>query len=160
MNTAGPLEDLEMVKAEIGIGDGLSGSKPKALVVDEKSLSDVTEDNASLPTEEELQTLRRVSGPILWTAYTVAFVELCERFSYYGTTVVFVNFIQKPLPLGSSTGAGFEGQSGALGMGQRASTGLTTCESCEATAALRTALTSDSQHLLGIYNALAWCLFG
>jgi POT family proton-dependent oligopeptide transporter len=23
-----------------------------------------------------------------WTAYTVAFVELCERFSYYGTTAV------------------------------------------------------------------------
>lgn len=39
-----------------------------------------------------------------------------------------VNFIQQPLPDGSSTGAGHSGQSGALGMGQRASTGLTTCE--------------------------------
>lgn len=37
-----------------------------------------------------------------------------------------VNFIQQPLPDGSSTGAGHSGQSGALGMGQRASTGLTT----------------------------------
>lgn len=37
-----------------------------------------------------------------------------------------MNFIQRPLPEGSPTGAGFEGQSGALGMGQRASTGLTT----------------------------------
>lgn len=77
-------------------------------------------------TEEELHTLRRVSGKIPWPAFTVAFVELCERFSYYGTTVVFVNFIQQPLPEGSATGAGFEGQSGALGMGQRASTGLVT----------------------------------
>ncbi|KIW15809.1 hypothetical protein PV08_05859 [Exophiala spinifera] len=77
-------------------------------------------------TEEDLKTLRRVSGKIPWTAFTVAFVELCERFSYYGTTVVFVNFIQQPLPEGSSTGAGFSGQSGALGMGQRASTGLKT----------------------------------
>ncbi|KAK5230443.1 hypothetical protein LTR47_007585 [Exophiala xenobiotica] len=75
-------------------------------------------------TEEDLRTLRRVSGKIPWTAFTVAFVELCERFSYYGTTVVFVNFIQQPLPEGSSTGAGHSGQSGALGMGQRASTGL------------------------------------
>lgn len=39
-------------------------------------------------TEEELHTLRRVSGQIPWPAFTVAFVELCERFSYYGTTVV------------------------------------------------------------------------
>lgn len=39
---------------------------------------------------------------------------------------IVVNFIQQPLPEGSSTGAGFDGQSGALGMGQRASTGLTT----------------------------------
>lgn len=77
-------------------------------------------------TSEDLHTLRRVSGKITWIAFTIAFVELCERFSYYGTTVVFVNFIQQPLPEGSSTGAGFDGQSGALGMGQRASTGLNT----------------------------------
>ena len=41
--------------------------------------------------------------------------------------VAVVNFIQQDLPPGSRTGAGFSGQSGALGMGQRASTGLTTC---------------------------------
>lgn len=44
-----------------------------------------------LPTEDELEgenALRRVSAPIPWTVYTVAFVELCERFSYYGTQVV------------------------------------------------------------------------
>ncbi|KAJ9239149.1 hypothetical protein DTO169E5_4439 [Paecilomyces variotii] len=82
-------------------------------------------DGRVAPTEEEKQTLRRVADRVPWTAYTVAFVELCERFSYYGTTAVFVNFIQQPLPAGSRTGAGFEGQSGALGMGQRASTGLT-----------------------------------
>lgn len=33
------------------------------------------------PTEEEMQTLRRVSGPIVWSAYTIAFCELAERFS-------------------------------------------------------------------------------
>lgn len=58
----------------------------------------------------------------------IAIVELAERFSYYGTTVVFVNFIQQPLPPGSRTGAPLdsEGQAGALGLGQRASTGITT----------------------------------
>lgn len=40
------------------------------------------------PTEEELATLPRVSGKIPWIAYTVAFVELCERFGYYGCSVV------------------------------------------------------------------------
>ena len=40
------------------------------------------------PTEQELNTLRRVSGKVRWTAYTIAFVELCERFSYHGTTAV------------------------------------------------------------------------
>jgi proton-dependent oligopeptide transporter, POT family len=36
------------------------------------------------------------------------------------------NFISEPLPDGSTTGAGgADGQSGALGLGQRAATGLT-----------------------------------
>ncbi|RMZ90734.1 hypothetical protein DV736_g2033, partial [Chaetothyriales sp. CBS 134916] len=95
----------------------------KKPVLNIDTASDITDVE---PSEEELETLRRVSGKIPWQAFTVAFVELCERFSYYGTTVVYVNFIQQPLPEGSSTGAGFSGQSGALGMGQRASTGLTT----------------------------------
>ena len=82
------------------------------------------------PTEEEWATLPRVAGAIPWTAWTVAFVEFAERFSYYGTSAVFVNFIQKKLPKGSTTGAGFlkKPGSGALGKGQRASTGMTTCK--------------------------------
>ena len=40
------------------------------------------------PTAEELLTLRRVSGKIPWTAFTIAFVELCERFGYYGCQVL------------------------------------------------------------------------
>lgn len=51
-----------------------------------RSSADFDEDDEV--TEEELHTLRRVSGKIPWPAFTVAFVELCERFSYYGTTVV------------------------------------------------------------------------
>ncbi|KAI0381485.1 POT family protein [Hypomontagnella monticulosa] len=77
------------------------------------------------PTEDELKTLRRVKGRINWIIYTIAFIELCERFAYYGTTAVFVNFISQPLPPGSTTGAGgTDGQAGALGQGQQASTGL------------------------------------
>ena len=119
MNAANDLETMEAVVA----------IDPKtAAVMKQTSETSFTTDvnDYERPTGEEMRTLRRVSGPIPWTGYTIAFIELCERFSYYGTTAVFVNFIQQPLPEGSITGAGFEGQSGALDMGQRASTGLTT----------------------------------
>ncbi|KDR79530.1 hypothetical protein GALMADRAFT_243632 [Galerina marginata CBS 339.88] len=84
-------------------------------------------DGLTFPTDDERATLRRVADNIPWSAYLIAIVELAERFSFYGSSVVFTNFIQKPLPPGSHTGAGgLNGQSGALNMGQRASTGLTT----------------------------------
>ncbi|KAI0321429.1 peptide transporter PTR2A [Amylostereum chailletii] len=71
--------------------------------------------------------------PVLLVAYSltwfavIAFVEMAERFSYYGSTAVWTNFIQQPLPANSRTGAGgAHGQSGALGKGQQTSFGLTT----------------------------------
>lgn len=82
------------------------------------------------PTAEELVTLRRVSGKIPWTAFTIAFVELCERFGYYGCQVLYTNFIQQPLPVVDgilqTTGRDptADGQPGALDMGQRASFGI------------------------------------
>ena len=82
-------------------------------------------DGLEFPTEEEKLVLRRVPDTIPWNAYrefptesqdpssvaltvcvslpVIAFVELCERFSYYGTTVVFVSAIRpdpsRTLPL-------------------------------------------------------------
>jgi hypothetical protein len=67
------------------------GYEPKIAVPTKESIGSAPStqnDEFEIPTEEELATLRRVSGQIPWTAYTVAFVELCERFSYYGTTAV------------------------------------------------------------------------
>lgn len=55
------------------------------------------DDDSTLPTQEEISTLPRVSDKIPWRVYTVAFVELCERFSYYGTQILFQNFVQRPL---------------------------------------------------------------
>ncbi|KAK4574448.1 hypothetical protein LTR86_001289 [Recurvomyces mirabilis] len=79
-----------------------------------------------IPTEEDLATLRRVPAKLPWIAFTVAFVELAERFAYYGTTAVMVNYIQRPMPVGSVTGNDprSNGRPGALGFGQKASTGL------------------------------------
>jgi proton-dependent oligopeptide transporter, POT family len=106
------------VEKELGRGSVDAGRRTSIIDNDEE------EDDAHI-SEDDLQNLRRVSGKIPWQAYTIAFCELCERFSYYGSTVVYVNFIQQPLPEGSTTGSDSE-QPGALGMGQRASTGLTT----------------------------------
>jgi POT family proton-dependent oligopeptide transporter len=47
-----------------------------------------TECILNTPTDEELETLRRIPARISWIAFTIAFVELCERFAYYGTTAV------------------------------------------------------------------------
>ena len=130
---ANVLENAELAKA--GVGDaGIQGTITEAKSgIGRMDASDSLHDTdhkqeryEDTPTDEELNSLRRVSGKIPWTAWTIAFVELCERFSYYGTTVVYVNFVQHPLPEGSNTGAGgHDGQSGALGRGQRMSTGLT-----------------------------------
>lgn len=125
---------------------------------------DDAHEGLEFPTEEERHTLRRVSDAIPWNAYrksnlytprtcvnesplVIATIELAERFSYYGSTVVFVsachrqkkfwalsyaffqtNFIQQPLPARSRVGAGGgdSGQSGALGQGQQTAFGLTT----------------------------------
>ncbi|KAL0959073.1 hypothetical protein HGRIS_014372 [Hohenbuehelia grisea] len=136
-----PLNQFEMagLERDTAIVAGLS----EARAIDEKKGSSIDSsdhvdhlhgheldgihDGLEFPTEEEKATLRRVPDVIPWNAYLIALVELAERFSFYGSTVVFVNFIQQPLPEGSKTGAGgLTGQSGALHRGQRASTGLTT----------------------------------
>jgi len=54
----------------------------------EQNFNSIEAEEFELPTEEDLATLRRVRGKIPWVAYSVAFIELCERFSYYGTTCV------------------------------------------------------------------------
>ncbi|CAG8975201.1 hypothetical protein HYALB_00004262 [Hymenoscyphus albidus] len=120
------------VKNSIEVTKGASMVEPVSVSAsEENSISDSQNLLGPFPTEEEFATLPRVPGRIPWTAWTVAFVEFAERFSYYGTTAVFVNFIQKDLPPGSKTGAGFlrSPGSGALGLGQRASTGLVTFNS-------------------------------
>jgi len=84
------------------------------------------------PTDEELKTLRRVPAKINFGAYTIAFVELAERFSFYGTTVVYTNYIKNPLlrPTGAAPiGADPDTTkivAGALNMGAQAANGITT----------------------------------
>ncbi|KNG89938.1 oligopeptide transporter [Aspergillus nomiae NRRL 13137] len=81
------------------------------------------------PTEEELNTLRKVPGPISGSGYWLCTVEFAERASYYGCTWVFQNFIQYPLPPGGNgagaSAPGSEKPAGALGQGLQVSSALT-----------------------------------
>ncbi|EFW20277.1 hypothetical protein D8B26_003310 [Coccidioides posadasii str. Silveira] len=70
------------------------------------------------PTEEEKRTLKHVPESLPISAWLVAIVELCERFTFYGMQGLFQNYIQRPLD--GSLGRG------ALGLGHRAATGLNT----------------------------------
>ncbi|PVI02470.1 peptide transporter PTR2-A [Periconia macrospinosa] len=83
----------------------------KAAVVDDDEPMDGT-----YPTEEEKKTLLHVGEPLPKSAFLVAIVELCERFTYYGASGLFQNYIQRPFD-------GREGK-GALGMGHQGATGL------------------------------------
>ncbi|KAL0071133.1 hypothetical protein AAF712_001691 [Marasmius tenuissimus] len=125
--------------------------------VDDHELDEAHE-GLEFPTEEEKATLRRVADRMPWNAYLIATVEMAERFSFYGCSAVFTNFIQQPLPDGSHTGAGFtNGQSGALNLGQRASTGITTFYQfwCYVTP-LFGAYIADTY--LGRYNTVCWAI--
>lgn len=60
------------------------------------------DDEYERPTVEEESTLRRVSGKVPWVAYTIAFVELCERFSFFGTAAVCESSSPRNSVLGSN----------------------------------------------------------
>lgn len=58
-----------------------------------------------------------------WAAIAMCLIEFAERASYYGCKGPFNNFINNPLPKGSTTGAvahgaaGLNQHAGALGLG-------------------------------------------
>ncbi|KAF9931534.1 peptide transporter ptr2 [Mortierella antarctica] len=71
------------------------------------------------PTLEEQSTLRRVADTIPASAWLVVVVEFCERFTYYGLSGPFQNYIQYPYT--AERGADHPG---AIGKGQQTATAL------------------------------------
>lgn len=71
-----------------------------------------------LPTEEEKAKLRKVADDLPWSTFLVAIVELCERFTYYGLSGPFQNYIANRYHDPS-------GLPGALGLNQHGATALT-----------------------------------
>lgn len=107
--------------------DMAGGIEPKVALKSEfdttgeaHSIQSVTVDtvDGDAPTEHEKQTLRKVSDKLPWSAFLVAVVELCERFTYYGLSGVFNNYI-------SNSYHDPNGLPGAIGMNQQGATGLT-----------------------------------
>ncbi|KAG0053833.1 peptide transporter ptr2 [Gryganskiella cystojenkinii] len=80
---------------------------------------DMIEGDGREPTLEEESTLRRVADTIPAAAWLVVVVEFCERFTYYGLSGPFQNYIQYPYT--SERGADHPG---AIGKGQQTATAL------------------------------------
>jgi POT family proton-dependent oligopeptide transporter len=82
--------------------------------------SDFIEDDTGIPgpspTEEDLATLQKVADKLPLSAWLVAIVELCERFTYYGITGPFQNYMQVP--------RGSKRQTGGIGVKQSEATAL------------------------------------
>jgi POT family proton-dependent oligopeptide transporter len=77
----GPSIDAKRDSKEIALGHA-------AQLVAEHAREGSLASGEEVPTFEDLKTLRRVPAKIPLTLFSIAFIELCERFSYYGTTIV------------------------------------------------------------------------
>ncbi|KAI8884310.1 PTR2-domain-containing protein [Backusella circina FSU 941] len=87
-----------------------------------QSQEEVPEENhGPEPTEEDWKNLREVADSLPLAAYLVIVIEFCERFTYYGLTGPFQNYIQFPAPESYPAD-----QAGAMGKGQQTATALTT----------------------------------
>lgn len=87
------------------LAEAIAGAELRADMIDEKRVSSAAAapnepqlplaptseagtEPEQFPTVEDLATLRRVPNKIPPRVFTIAFIELCERFSYYGSTAV------------------------------------------------------------------------
>ncbi|KAF5369715.1 hypothetical protein D9615_010150 [Tricholomella constricta] len=105
--------------------------KDRASSIDEKHQFQGEPDGSSIVagsegvTEHELATLRHVADRLPYTAWLVVVVEFAERWTYYGTTNIYNNYINFRLPTGSINGSvpainrGGNTVAGALGQGQQ-----------------------------------------
>ncbi|KAG0306321.1 peptide transporter ptr2 [Dissophora globulifera] len=101
------------------MNDSKGADKAEILADGKIVLTDEMEANGREPTAEEDSTLRRVADHIPISAWLVVAVEFCERFTYYGLSGPFQNYIQYPY-----TGVRGAAHPGAIGGGQTEATAL------------------------------------
>lgn len=71
--------------------------------VDDMPVNDLTEDGHTEPslmepTEEDWKNMREVADALPVSAYLVILIEFCERFTFYGLSGPFQNYVQYPDP--------------------------------------------------------------
>ncbi|KAJ2957341.1 hypothetical protein NQZ79_g6945 [Umbelopsis isabellina] len=94
--------------------------------VDNMPVNDMTEDGSIHPseiepTDEDWKTMREVADSLPISAYLVILIEFCERFTFYGLSGPFQNYVQYPNPPSYPAA-----QPGAMGRGQQTATALNT----------------------------------
>jgi proton-dependent oligopeptide transporter, POT family len=86
-------------KEDIAGGEHRAGSTTVAR--DDNSDGDSQKDSVTPdgeePNEHEKATLHHIGERLPISAWLVAIVELCERFTYYGVQGLFQNYTQRPL---------------------------------------------------------------
>lgn len=103
------------------VQDMAGGEEPRDIMTKSEAAYDATSMSsagANEPTDEEKRTLRKVADKLPWATFLVAVVELCERFTYYGLSGPFQNYI-------SNSYHDPNGLPGAIGLNQSGATGLT-----------------------------------
>jgi len=108
VNISGSISD-----EEDDFGDGEADSMIKHS--EPRTNVDVSDEE---PTAYELRVLRKIPDSLPWSAFLVCVVELCERFTFYGLSGPFQNYI-------SNSYNDASGNPGAIGLGQSAATALT-----------------------------------
>ncbi|KAG9533834.1 hypothetical protein KCU71_g22847, partial [Aureobasidium melanogenum] len=72
---------------------GMEPAKPEYPHEEHGEIASLSNDGEE-PTEEERRTLRKVSDKLPWAAFIICVIELCERFTYYGLSGPFQNYIE------------------------------------------------------------------
>lgn len=90
-----PLPDKSLVEDQV-VHTNASPTTPLEKQPSEAiyDLESVANDEGRVPTMEEMKKLRHVSEKIPLSCWLVAIVELAERFSYYGLSTPFQNYMQ------------------------------------------------------------------
>ncbi|KAJ2398592.1 peptide transporter ptr2, partial [Coemansia sp. RSA 2559] len=95
--------------------DAGSIEKPTAYEMTEH---DILAENERWPTPEEERTLLHVADRVPAKAFLIIVTEFCERFTYYGVSGIFQNYIQNGYKVpGSNPGAINGGKNMASGLG-------------------------------------------
>lgn len=85
---ANVIDLAEVAKADVPTLPAASNLSSNAVAEEKRvELFEDTSFEGSDISDEDLK-LRRVRGRIPWQAFSITFIEFCERFSYYGTIVV------------------------------------------------------------------------